>query len=135
MLSRRERTAFSPCLPKRFKYHRPNSNCKKGILKLANHQQATDTDDHQSDRHTMPQLQPIKSLLHHQNHELNETKSQAVREMLPRPLKRAMDLAQEKGASIWLTALPLRHQGFSMNKCEFQDALNIRYGWALKNIP
>ena len=92
----------------------------------------------QTDTHTMPQLQPIKSLLHHQNREMNETKAQMVRETLPQPLKRAMDLAQEKGASIWLTALPLlplRDQRFSMNKCEFQDALNIRYGWALKNTP
>ena len=83
----------------------------------------------------MPQLQPIKSLLYRQTRELNETKAQTVRETLPQPLKRAMDLAQEKGASIWLTALPIRDQGFSMNKCEFQDALNIRYGWALKNTP
>ena len=59
----------------------------------------------QTNTPTMPQLQPIKSLLRRQNRELNETKAETVRETLPQPLKRAMDLAQEKGASIWLTAL------------------------------
>ena len=89
----------------------------------------------QNDTHTIPQLKSIKSTLHSQNRHLNKTKAQEVRELLPPPLKRAIDLAQEKGASIWLTALPLRDQGFNMNKGEFQDAMNIRYGWPLKNTP
>ena len=29
------------------------------------------------------------------------------------------DVAQEKGASAWLTALPLKEEGFSLNKREF----------------
>ena len=34
-----------------------------------------------------------------------------------------MELGTEKGASTWLTALPLQEQGFTLNKQEFQDAL------------
>ena len=78
----------------------------------------------QNDTHTIPQLKSIKSTLHSQNRHLNKTKAQEVRESLPPPLKRAIDLAQEKGASIWLSALPLRDQGLNMNKGEFQDAMN-----------
>ena len=46
-----------------------------------------------------------------------------------------MELASEKGASTWLTALPLQDQGFNLNKGEFQDALALRYGWQIKNLP
>ena len=41
----------------------------------------------------------------------------------------AVDLAQEKGASMWLTVLPLQQHGFSLHKSEFCDALCLRYGW------
>lgn len=50
-------------------------------------------------------------------------------------LQRAMDLGTEKGASTWLTALPLKEQGFTLNKQEFQDVLCLRYGWQLRNLP
>ena len=40
----------------------------------------------------------------------------------------AMTLAQERGASSWLTALPLSGHGFSLSKADFRDALCLRYG-------
>ena len=36
---------------------------------------------------------------------------------------------------IWLTALPLQVQGFTLNKQKFQDTLRLRNGWQLKNLP
>ena len=35
----------------------------------------------------------------------------------------------EKGASTWLTVLPLTDHGFTLHKSAFQDALALRYGW------
>ncbi len=46
-----------------------------------------------------------------------------------------MDLAREKGASSWLTTLPLHEHGFALHKSAFHDALALRYGWTLKNTP
>ena len=46
-----------------------------------------------------------------------------------------MDLAQEKGASTWLTVLAVEEFGFSLHKGAFRDALALRYGWALQNTP
>ena len=43
------------------------------------------------------------------------------------PLKRAVELAQEKGASSWLTALPIQEHGFALHKSAFRDALALRY--------
>lgn len=47
----------------------------------------------------------------------------------------AMTLAQERGASSWLTALPLSGHGFSLSKADFRDALCLRYGWTPPRLP
>ena len=49
--------------------------------------------------------------------------------------KRSLELAAEKGASNWLVTLPLKDQGFALNRSEFTDALNIRYHRQLKGLP
>ena len=46
-----------------------------------------------------------------------------------------MDLAQEKGASSWLTSLPLKEFDLVLHKGAFRDAVALRYGWLPKNIP
>ena len=46
-----------------------------------------------------------------------------------------MGLAQEKGASSWLTALPIVEFGFTLHKCAFRDALCLRYGWPPARTP
>ena len=43
---------------------------------------------------------------------------------------RAVDLATQKGASSWLTVLPIRDMNFNLNKSEFRDAVKLRYDWA-----
>ena len=48
---------------------------------------------------------------------------------------RGNDLAQMKGASAWLTSLPLKEEGYVLNKREFFDAINLRYRWDLKRLP
>ena len=58
-----------------------------------------------------------------------------VHDKLPEPLQRARKLASKKGASSWLTALPLQHHGFDIHKGAFRDALSLRYGWALERLP
>ena len=50
-------------------------------------------------------------------------------------LQRSMELAREKGASSWLTVLPLSEHGFGLHKSGFQDAMALRYGWTPKNAP
>ena len=43
--------------------------------------------------------------------------------------------AMEKGASSWLSALPIKAIGYALNKQEFTDAICMRYGWKVKGIP
>jgi hypothetical protein len=47
--------------------------------------------------------------------------------------KLQLDLASEKGASSWLTSLPLKNFGFLLNKQEFRDAICLRYNLKLKD--
>ncbi len=50
-------------------------------------------------------------------------------------LLRAMDLAEEKGASSWLNAIPLQEYGFNLHKSAFRDAITLRYGWMPADLP
>ncbi len=54
---------------------------------------------------------------------------------LPAPLQRCMEFSQEKGASTWLTAMPIDVHGFALHKSAFRDALSIRYNWSFQNSP
>ena len=58
-----------------------------------------------------------------------------VKQTLPENLRRSMDLAGEKGASVWLTCLPIEEFGFCLHKRAFLDALALRYGWPPVEIP
>ena len=53
---------------------------------------------------------------------------------LTEDLQRSIQLNSEKGASVWLTSLPLSDQGFNLNAQEFRDAICLRYGWKVNNI-
>ena len=46
-----------------------------------------------------------------------------------------MALAQERGASSWLTELPVAEFGFTLHKSAFRGALCLRYGWLPSRIP
>lgn len=58
-----------------------------------------------------------------------------LREKMSKEQIRGNDVAQMKGASAWLTSLPLQDEGFVLNKREFFDALALRYRWHLKRLP
>ena len=42
---------------------------------------------------------------------------------------------KKKGASTWLSVLPLEEYGFALHKGAFRDALALRYGWSPANAP
>ena len=48
---------------------------------------------------------------------------------------RALDLATQKGASSWLTALPIRDMNFDLNKSEFRGAVKLGYDWDVPDMP
>ena len=64
-----------------------------------------------------------------------EERAERIRESAQPRIQRILDVASEKGSSVWLTALPLKEQGFNLNKREFRDAVKLRYDWPIDDIP
>ena len=50
-------------------------------------------------------------------------------------LQLAVDLATNKGASFWLSTLPLAEYDFVLHNSAFHDTLALRYGWPLSRAP
>ena len=67
--------------------------------------------------------------------EAHKKKLEDLRKNMSKEQLRANDVAQMKGASAWLTSLPLKDEGFMLNKREFFDAISLRYKWDLKRLP
>ena len=81
------------------------------------------------------EVMEIRNQLKRQKLTFQQHTAEAVEQNLPTTTKRAMKQAQDKGASSWLSALPLEEQGFNLNKGEFRDALAIRYNTSLRSLP
>ena len=65
---------------------------------------------------------------------LNGREETVKNSLSPRSL-RAAELASEKGASSWLTVIPIKDQGYDLNKREFRDAVKMRYNWEISDLP
>ena len=59
----------------------------------------------------------------------------SLKQSLSVSLQRSVELAQEKGSSVWLTSLPIHELGFALHKRAFQDALALRYNWQPLQAP
>ena len=62
-------------------------------------------------------------------------KAAAIEQFLSPAELRAVSDAKNPGASNWLSAVPLEEYNFVLNKKEFRDAMNLRYGKDLKGLP
>ena len=84
-----------------------------------------------------PDAEDVGSFISHSRKDKNNQfigKSAAVKNYLPESTKRAVDLAMEKGASSWLTAIPIKDLGFDQNKAQFWDAIKLRYDWEITDL-
>ena len=81
------------------------------------------------------QEKKIEQTIKKERRERQEKLSEEIRGQLSKEELRANDIAQLKGASSWLNALPLEAENYSLNKREFFDALQLRYRWTIKRLP
>ncbi len=79
------------------------------------------------------------SRLRKENAKLKEfeykNKVNVLKSQLPSEKLRLFEVANEKGSSTWLTAVPLKEFGFDLSKGEFRDAICLRYGWRPTDLP
>ena len=76
-----------------------------------------------------------KATITNKNKETSSKEADDLYSHLPVQQQKAVELAKEKGASTWLTALPLKEHGFLLHKAAFHDAMALRYGWSPSNLP
>ena len=76
-----------------------------------------------------------KSVIRRERQERSTADADSLKEVLTPSLKKAMTLARERGASSWLTTLPIKEHGFCLHKGAFADALALRYGWPPDRMP
>ena len=69
-----------------------------------------------------------------QNRSRSKEAADTLYPQLPLNLQKAMELAREKGASSWLTVLPLNAHKFSLHNAAFLDAISLCYGWTPANL-
>ena len=80
---------------------------------------------------------------HHQNkqdvrrqlHDSQRLVQEEIKKSSTATSLRAIELAEEKGASSWLTAIPLQKYGFNLHKSAFRDAITLRYSWTPMDLP
>ena len=76
------------------------------------------------------------SITRERNVHYKHEQSEILQSLESVPLAKLMfQLAAEKGASSWLTALPLKEYGYLLNKQQFSDAIALRYNLSLKDCP
>ena len=76
-----------------------------------------------------------KSTVGQQNRDRTKNDINTLTPLLSTNMQRSVNLSKEKGASSWLTTLPLKTHGFTLHKQAFRDALSLRYGWTPNKLP
>ncbi|XP_064389143.1 uncharacterized protein LOC135337174 [Halichondria panicea] len=76
-----------------------------------------------------------KSAVKQMRREQSTQAAEVIKQRLTPANTRTLDLASERGASNWLTSLPISEFGFSLHKGAFVDALCLRYGWTPGGTP
>ena len=80
-------------------------------------------------------ISEIKKQISRDRHQAQTIMLNDLMNRFPPDKTRKIIAAQETGASNWLTALPIRSKGFSLNKQEFIDAVALRYDWPVEGLP
>ena len=81
------------------------------------------------------QQQAIKATLRAERRRRQDSTARDLKARLPRHLQRCAELASEKGASSWVTTLPIADHGFALHKGAFRNALCLRYNWTPSRLP
>ena len=77
----------------------------------------------------------VKNRSHARQRQSERVEANEIANKLPPNLWRAMEVSSEKGASTWLTTLPIADHRFTLHKGAFRDALCLRYDWRPEQIP
>ena len=80
-------------------------------------------------------LRKIKSKMKSEKVKLHQRTLETIRERASEKQNKLIDISTERGASLWLSTLPIKDEGFQIDKQSFWDLLKIRYGHQLSRLP
>ena len=84
--------------------------------------------------HETPDDADVRRLMHAVRKEKDDDLKGKLKELKVRT-QTAVNLACEKEASSWLTAIALKDMNFDLSKREFRDLLKLRYDWPISDSP
>ena len=58
-----------------------------------------------------------------------------MKSILSEHQQRLNGINKEFGASVWISSLPLKDEGYATTKQLFWDLMQIHYGWELRYLP
>ena len=76
-----------------------------------------------------------KAAVRRRNLANNTEEADALIPKLTKIKQMAMEQASEKGASSWLTTIPVLRYGYNLNNQAFRDALCLIFGWTPRRLP
>ena len=79
-------------------------------------------------KHVQLEQRQVKAKLRSQQRSDIAKEADALKPTLPKAKQMAMEQASEKGASSWLTTIPLARYGFNVRKQAFRGAMCLRFG-------
>jgi hypothetical protein len=83
----------------------------------------------------LDEIKQLRAVVDKENEVRYKAKLELTLEKASPELKLALKAASQQGASSWVTAIPSYDHGTILHKGEFTDAIYIRYGWPILNLP
>ena len=77
----------------------------------------------------------VRSKIRADRIKMQTTELESIKQLTSEYQQRLIDLNCEKGASLWLSTLPIKEEGYVIAKNLFWDLIRLRYGWNLKRMP
>ena len=81
------------------------------------------------------EVKVLRKVLEAERDQGHRDKLKLLREEASATMRVCLKIAVEKGASSWVSASPSYDHDTVLSKADFIDAVYIRYGWTLPNLP
>lgn len=104
-------------------------NCTEHLIRSIKNGQVFNNNDHES------KLQSVRKETKVDKENATKVESNRIIQLLPETQRRPISRIISGNASQWLTVIPTAADHLDLSPDQFRDALSIRYGRALRNLP
>ena len=80
-------------------------------------------------------MKKLKSKFKSEKSKMYREKLDKIMEQSTEKNKKLLEINCERGASLWLSTLPIKDKGFQIDKQSFWDLLKIRYSHQVDRLP